>query len=200
MDSQRRPGRPPGESSTRDRVLAAAAESFLSRGYGATTIRGIAETVGIDPATVVHHGGRKHELFTRSMMLQVAPAGLLHRALSMPRREVPVALARVVVLAWSDEAIRRPVELVLATALTQPRVREMCRDYLEREVVQPLALFIGGRDATARATAVAALVAGTMTTRYALGIGRDLPLDEPMASLAPTLHQLLLRSPLPKPR
>lgn len=156
--------------------------------------------MGIDPATVVHHGGRKHELFTRSMMLQVAPAGLLHRALSMPRREVPVALARVVVLAWSDEAIRRPVELVLATALTQPRVREMCRDYLEREVVQPLALFIGGRDATARATAVAALVAGTMTTRYALGIGRDLPLDEPMASLAPTLHQLLLRNPLPKTR
>lgn len=174
-------------------MLAAAAQSFLSRGYAATTIRGVAEVVGVDAATVVHHGGRKHELFTRSMMLRVAPAGLLQRALTLPREEVPAALARIVVAAWSDEAARRPVELVLATALTQPQVREMCRDYLEHEVVQPLVRFIGGRDAAARATAVASLVAGIMTTRYALGLGRDLPKHEPMATLVPTLQQLLLR-------
>lgn len=190
-DSPRRPGRPPGRSTTREQVLRAAAESFLAHGYERTTLRAIARTVGVDVSTVVHHGGAKHELVARALALEVAPAELLARALAEPRDRVPDALVRVVTAAWADESRRRPLELLLATALTEPLVREACRSYLEVEVVGRLAGVIGGRDATTRALTVVSLVSGVFLTRHSLGVAPHVPADQPLASLVPLLRSVL---------
>lgn len=191
VDSLRGPGRPPGRSTTREQVLRAAAASFLENGYEHTTLRGIARTVGVDVSTVAHHGGAKHELIARALALEVAPAELLARVLAVPRDRMPVALVRVVTAAWTDESRRRPLELLIATALTDPLVREACRSYLEVEVVRRLADAIGGRDATTRALAVVSLVSGVFVTRHALGLAPQVPLDEPLRSLLPVLRTML---------
>lgn len=187
----RPPGRPAGESTTREQVLRAAAASFLEHGYERTTLRGIARAVGVDVSTVVHHGGAKHELVARALALEVAPAELLARALDAPRDRVPDTLVDAVTAVWSDASRRRPLELLLATALTEPRVREACRSYLEVEVVRRLAEAIGGRDATTRALTVVSLVAGAFVTRHALGVAPHVPADEPLRSLVPVLRSVL---------
>ena len=191
LDSPRSPGRPPGPSTTRERVLRAAAASFHEHGYEKTTLRGIARTVGVDVSTVAYHGGAKHELIARALALDVAPAELLDRALSVPRDQVPAALVRVVTVAWADESRRRPVELLLSTALTDPRVGAACRSYLEVEVVRRLAETIGGRDATTRALAVVSLVVGVFVTRHSLGLAPQMPVDEPLRSLVPLIGSIL---------
>ena len=99
---------------------------FMSTATRRQLSRGIARTVGVDVSTVAYHGGAKHELIARALALDVAPAELLDRALSVPRDQVPAALVRVVTVAWADESRRRPVELLLSTALTDPRVGAAC--------------------------------------------------------------------------
>jgi AcrR family transcriptional regulator len=49
-------------AATRSRVLAAARDSFLTRGYPATTIRGVAEAAGVSQETVYKRFGNKARL------------------------------------------------------------------------------------------------------------------------------------------
>ena len=42
---------------TRERILAAARAAFAERGFGATSLRSIATTAGVDPALTIHYFG-----------------------------------------------------------------------------------------------------------------------------------------------
>lgn len=61
--SSERSGRRPGESGTKEKILSAALNLFSTRGYGGTTIRGIAEQAQVDPALVHHFYGNKDGVF-----------------------------------------------------------------------------------------------------------------------------------------
>jgi AcrR family transcriptional regulator len=64
---KRRPGRRPGESGTRQAILAAARRQFAERGWDRATIRAIAEDADVDPALVLHYFGSKTVLFSAAM-------------------------------------------------------------------------------------------------------------------------------------
>lgn len=53
----------------RERILNEAAELFLSRGYGETSLRDIAAAVGIQPASIYHHFESKEALFLEIMRI-----------------------------------------------------------------------------------------------------------------------------------
>ena len=57
-------GRRPGTSSARDDILGAARVLFAERGYAATSVREIAEAVGVTKPTLYYHFGSKDGLFT----------------------------------------------------------------------------------------------------------------------------------------
>ncbi len=48
---------------SRERILRAATELFAERGYEATSTRSIAESVGLNIATVAYHVGGKPDLY-----------------------------------------------------------------------------------------------------------------------------------------
>lgn len=169
-ETKRAPGRPRGKATTRPAILSAARECFLALGYERTTLRAIAREAGVDVSTVVHHFGAKHELFVAALAVKVGPAGLLRQALRDTTQPPHRAIAVVLTRAWSDEELRRPVERVLAAALTDERVRDACRSYIDREVLQPLTDSLRGADASARAAAIVSVAAGAFLTRFALGV------------------------------
>jgi AcrR family transcriptional regulator len=68
-----RTGRRPGTSDTRDQILAVARRRFATRGYDATSLRGIATDAKVDPALLIHYFGTKEGLFTAATGL---PTGL----------------------------------------------------------------------------------------------------------------------------
>ena len=60
---RKRPGRPPGTSDTRERILTNARELFARNGIDKTSIRAVAAAAGVDPALVHHYYGTKQQLF-----------------------------------------------------------------------------------------------------------------------------------------
>jgi AcrR family transcriptional regulator len=80
VTSPRRSGRRPGDSGTREAILAAAKESFAASGYDATTIRGVGRAAAVDPALVHHFFGTKQDLFVAAMELPIDPAKMLPAA------------------------------------------------------------------------------------------------------------------------
>ena len=101
---RKRPGRPPGTSDTRDRILASARELFARNGIDNTSIRAIASEAGVDPALVHHYFGTKTQLFAAAIHIPIDPMTILG-----PMREVPVdqmgrLLPSLLLPLWDSEA------------------------------------------------------------------------------------------------
>lgn len=165
-------GRPPGNPPTRASIVSAARTLFLERGYRATTLRAVAGAAGVDAALIAYHFGSKKGLFADVMQFQCANALAVDEVLGGDPATLPGRLIDAVTGLWEDADFRR-----LTTGGDE--ATEVIREYLERELLARLVEFLGGRDATARATAVVTILGGLVYTRYIN------PLPTP-AALTPT--------------
>ncbi|WP_406487239.1 TetR/AcrR family transcriptional regulator [Streptomyces phaeochromogenes] len=184
-------GRPRGNPPTRESIVSAARALFLERGYRGTTLRAVAGAVGVDPALIAYHFGSKKSLFADVMQFQCANALAVDDVLGGDPATLPDRLIDAVTSLWED------ADFVRLTTRGE-EAAEVIREYLERELLARLVEFLGGRDATARATAVVTILGGLIYTRYLN------PLPTP-AALTPseTRHVLTpaLRAALaPRPR
>ncbi|MFI9722705.1 TetR/AcrR family transcriptional regulator [Streptomyces sp. NPDC052396] len=184
-------GRPRGNPPTRESIVSAARALFLERGYRRTTLRAVAEAAGVDPALIAYHFGSKRGLFADVMQFQCANALAVDEVLGGDPATLPDRLIDAVTDLWEDADFRQ-----LTTQGDE--AAEVLREYLEHELLARLVEFLGGRDATARATAVVTILGGLIYTRYLN------PLPTP-ATLTPseTRHILTpaLRTALaPRPR
>jgi AcrR family transcriptional regulator len=81
-------------TSTRDRILAAALDSFAARSYRAASMRQIAEAVGITKASLYHHFRSKQEILSELLtplldqLDAVLAAAVPERALTARRRQL----------------------------------------------------------------------------------------------------------------
>ncbi|GAA2409560.1 TetR/AcrR family transcriptional regulator [Streptomyces coeruleofuscus] len=184
-------GRPRGNPPTRESIVSAAHALFLERGYRRTTVRAVAEAAEVDPALIAYHFGSKKGLFADVMQFQCANALTVDDVLDGDPAALPGRLIDAVTDLWED------ADFLQLTA-QGGEAAEVIREYLERELLTRLVEFLGGRDATARATAVVTILGGLIYTRYLN------PLPTP-AALTPseTRHILTpaLRAALaPRPR
>src|SRR6185436_3436569 len=81
---RKRPGRPPGTSDTRERILVSARELFARNGIDNTSIRAIATDADVDPALVHHYFGTKTQLFAAAIHIPIDPMQIIG-----PLREIP---------------------------------------------------------------------------------------------------------------
>ncbi|WSQ15182.1 TetR family transcriptional regulator [Streptomyces sp. NBC_01231] len=184
-------GRPRGNPPTRESIVSAAHALFLKRGYRGTTLRAVAGAAGVDPALIAYHFGSKKGLFADVMQFQCANVLAVDDVLGGDPATLPGRLIDAVTDLWED------ADFLQLTAQGD-EAAEVIREYLERELLARLVEFLGGQDATARATAVVTILGGLIYTRYLN------PLPTP-AALTPseTRHILTpaLRAALaPRPR
>ncbi|MFF2206142.1 TetR/AcrR family transcriptional regulator [Streptomyces sp. NPDC058145] len=152
-------GRPRGNPPTRESIVSAARALFLERGYRRTTLRAVAEAAGVDPALIAYHFGSKKGLFADVMQFQCANALAVDEVLGGDPATLPERLIDAVTDLWEDADFRQ-----LTTQGDE--ASEVLREYLEHELLVRLVEFLGGRDATARATAVVTILGGLIYTRY----------------------------------
>jgi AcrR family transcriptional regulator len=81
-------GRRPGQTQTRDDILAAARNQFGQRGYNGATIRGIAAEAGVNPALVHHFFGTKDQVFVAALNIPVNPAVMVELITQGPRDQI----------------------------------------------------------------------------------------------------------------
>lgn len=179
-------GRPRGNPPTREAVVVAARALFLERGYRATTLRAVAGAAGVDAALISYHFGSKKGLFAEVMQFQCAGALTVDEVLSGDPATLPARLIDAVTGLWEDADFRR------LTARGETAA-EVIREYLEQELLGRLVEFLGGRDATARATAVVTVLGGIIYTRYLnpLPTPSALTPAETRAALVPALRAAL---------
>ncbi len=180
-----RTGRRPGDSGTREAILAAARRAFGAGGYAGTTIRGVAREAGVDPALVHHYFGTKEGLFAASLELPVEPAVLVAGVLAEGTDGLGERLVRSFLGVWDGTPGQGPMLALLRSAVTDEHAAASLRDFLSRVVLLPLAQAFGPQDAPVRAALAASQMVGLAMTRYVLRL-------EPVATagadvLAPTL-------------
>ncbi|KJS54592.1 TetR/AcrR family transcriptional regulator [Streptomyces rubellomurinus] len=184
-------GRPRGNPRTRESIVPVARALFLERGYRGTTLRAVAGAAGVDAALIAYHFGSKKGLFAEVMQFQCADALAVEAVLGGDPATLPERLVDAVTGLWEDAEFRRLTGQGVEAA-------EVIREYLERELLARLGEFLGGRDATARATAVVTVLGGLIYTRYLN------PLPTP-AALSPSEARRILTPALraalaPRPR
>lgn len=169
-----RPGRRPGPSDARERILGAARTAFGEAGYGAT-IRAIAAAAGVDPALVHHYFGSKQRLFVAAMELPVDLDAVVPRLLAGPADELGDRIAEFVLESW-DAPGTRPLFLgVIRSAATDPVAAGMLRRILAEGPLAALAHASDRRDADLRAALVGSQMVGLAMARYIVAV-------EPLAS------------------
>ena len=155
---------PAGRAATRAALLDAARIAFTRSGYDGAGVREIAGAVGVNAALINRYFGSKAELFAEVVADSFTVGDLLvgDRATLGPR------LARFLVGRRPDTDRFDPT-LVLLRSSASPEALPVLREALARQVVAPLAAWLGPPDAGPRAHAVVALLFGVALTRDVLG-------------------------------
>jgi AcrR family transcriptional regulator len=169
-----RSGRRPGNSGSREAILAAARTQFAQHGYDAATLRGIAGVAEVDPALVRHYFGSKEGLFVAALEFPVDPAKVLPGLFGQGVDGLGERLVLFFLEVW-DDPNGQPFLALLRSVTGSVEAAEMLRQFVTREVVARLAGVIGGDDARLRAALAGSQLVGLAMMRYVVRL-------EPIAS------------------
>ncbi len=199
MSGRPRPsGRRPGDSGTRDAILAVARRQFAEQGYDRTSLRGIALEAGVDPSLVGHFYGTKPELFVTVVELPFNPSEVLPGLLSGDPEHVGSRLAGFVVGMLETPRARERITSLVRAAASDPEAARLLRELVTREMFVPMAEHLGTGNERLRASFVGSQVVGLVMARYVVAV-EPLASAEPevvVATLGPIL-QRLLTGPMP---
>src|SRR4051794_21203388 len=98
----KRTGRRPGNSTTRDDIIAAARESFAKHGYDRTSMRAVAAAADVDPALVRRFFGSKEDLLVAALAVTFGPDDRLADAVGHDIDTIGDQLASYVFTVWED--------------------------------------------------------------------------------------------------
>jgi AcrR family transcriptional regulator len=177
MTERRSPGRRPGGPDTRGEILTAARESFASKGFGGTSIRGVARQAGVDAALVHHYFGGKDELFIESMALPIDPRVVASTVLDGPREGLGRRIIETFLGVWESPEGQQRMRAVLRSAVSTEDVAQLMRDGISRMIMLPVSHALGTPDARLRVSLVASQLIGMALMRYLIEL-------EPLASVS----------------
>ncbi|WP_077081283.1 TetR/AcrR family transcriptional regulator [Mycobacterium numidiamassiliense] len=190
---KRRPGRPAGNSDTRERILISARELFARNGIGRTSIRAVATAAGVDSALVHHYFGTKEKLFAAAVRIPIDPMDIIG-----PLRETPVVelghkIPSLLLPLWDSE-LGAAFIATLRSILTGSEVN------LFRSFIQDIiAVEVGARvdnppgSGIIRVQFVASQLVGLLIARYIIALEpfASLPADQVAETVAPNLQRYL---------
>jgi len=174
----KRPGRPPGTSDTRDRILESARELFAHNGIDRTSIRSIAAAAGVDSALVHHYFGTKQQLFAAAINLPIDPMTVLGPIREVPVEELGLVLPSLLLPLWDSE-MGAALVATLRSMLAGSDVN-LVRSFLQEVITAEVAPRVDNPPGSGRIRVqfVASQLVGVVMARYIIKL-------EPLASLPP---------------
>ncbi|KWX68208.1 TetR family transcriptional regulator [Mycobacterium sp. NAZ190054] len=192
---RRRPGRPPGPSDTRERILDSARELFARNGIDKTSIRSIAADAKVDPALVHHYFGTKTELFAAAIHIPIDPMSIIG-----PLREVPVdrighVLPTLLLPLWDSELGKGFIATLRSLLGGSDADVSMVRSFLQEVIAVEVGARVDDPPGTGRIRVqfVASQLVGIVIARYILELEpfRSLPVQEIAETVGPNLQRYL---------
>jgi AcrR family transcriptional regulator len=190
---RKRPGRPPGTSDTRERILASARELFARNGIDKTSIRAVATDAGVDPALVHHYFGTKQQLFAAAIHIPIDPMEIIGPMRETPVDEIGYKLPSILLPLWDSE-IGKGFIATLRSLLAGSDV-SLIRSFLQ----EVIAVEVGSRvdnppgSGRIRIQFVASQLVGVAMARYILELEpfKSLPAQQVAETIAPNLQRYL---------
>jgi AcrR family transcriptional regulator len=191
--SRKRPGRPPGTSDTRDRILSNARELFARNGIGNTSIRAIAAASGVDSALVHHYFGTKTQLFAAAVQIPIDPMQVIGPMREVPLEQLGLTLPSLLLPLWDSE-LGSGVIATLRSMLAGDDV-SLIRSFLQ----DVISVEVGSRvdeppgSGPIRVQFVASQLVGVVMARYILELEpfKSLPVQQIAETIAPNLQRYL---------
>ena len=188
-----RTGRRPGTPDTREAILTEARRQFATRGYDATSLRGIAADAKVDPALLIHYFGTKEGLFTAATGLPARLSDLFAGLDGSDVHESADALVRGYLQVVDSDQSRNAILALVRSAVSQEKAAAMLREFLTAELLSVIAGWTQAPNAPLRAALVAAQLVGIAMLRHVVRVEpvvRASP-DEIVALVAPVIEQYL---------
>jgi len=174
----KRTGRRPGSPDTREAILAVARRQFATRGYEATSLRGIAAAAKVDPALLIHYFQTKEGLFAAAVGLPVRMSELLAGLEDAPLPDAAHALVRTYLQVVDSDQSRNAILALVRSAVSNEKAAAMLREFLAAELLPVIGRRTGHQNAPLRASLVAAQLIGIAVLRHVVRV-------EPVASAGP---------------
>jgi AcrR family transcriptional regulator len=191
--TKKRPGRPPGNSDARERILASARELFARNGIDKTAIRAVAAGAGVDSALVHHYFGTKQQLFAAAIAIPIDPMAVLGPMRETPVEELGLVLPSLLLPLWDSELGAGLVATL--RALVAGAEVSLVRSFLREIVISELAARVDSPPGTGivRAEFVATQLVGVVMARYIIGLEpfASLPVEQIARTIAPNLQNYL---------
>ncbi|MDV3129754.1 TetR family transcriptional regulator [Mycobacterium sp. 21AC1] len=190
---RKRPGRPPGQSDTRDRILVCARELFARNGIDKTSIRAIAGAAGVDPALVHHYFGTKTQLFAAAIHIPIDPMAVIGPLREVPVDEIGYTLPSILLPLWDSE-MGKGFIATLRSILAGSEV-SLVRTFLQEVITVEVGSRVDNPPGSGkiRVQFVASQLVGVVMARYILELEpfSSLPVDQIAATIAPNLQRYL---------
>ena len=190
---RKRPGRPAGNSNTRDRILASARELFARNGISNTSIRAVAAAAGVDSALVHHYFGTKEKLFAAAVRVPIDPMDVIGPLREVPVEELGYKIPSILLPLWDSE-IGAGFIATLRSVLAGSEVN------LFRAFIQDIiAVEVGSRvdnppgSGIIRIQFAASQLVGVVMARYILELEpfKTLPVEQIAQTIAPNVQRYL---------
>ena len=190
---RKRPGRPPGTSDTRERILVSARELFARNGIDKTSIRAIAAAAEVDPALVHHYFGTKTQLFAAAIQVPIDPMQVIGPLRQVPVEEIGRVLPSLLLPLWDSElgkgfiATLRSILAGNETSLVRSFLQEVVAKEVGSRVDDPPG------SGPVRVQFVASQLVGVVMARYILELEpfKSLPVEQVVETIAPNLQRYL---------
>ncbi|MDA4107222.1 TetR/AcrR family transcriptional regulator [Mycolicibacterium holsaticum] len=190
---RKRPGRPPGASDTRERILTSARDLFARNGFDKTSIRAIAAGAGVDPALVHHYFGTKTQLFGAAIQIPVDPMTVIGPLREVPLDQIGRTLPSLVLPLWDSE-LGKGFIATLRSTLAGGDVT-LFRSFLQEVIVAEVGSRVDDPPGSGRVRVqfVASQLVGVVMARYILELEpfKSLPVERIVDTIAPTLQRYL---------
>jgi AcrR family transcriptional regulator len=191
--SPKRPGRPPGASDTRERILVSARELFARNGIDKTSIRAIASGAGVDSALVHHYFGTKQQLFAAAIHIPIDPMQVIGPMRETPVEDLGLTLPSLLLPLWDSE-LGSGFIATLRSLLAGNEV-SLVRSFLQEVISKEVGNRVDDPPGSGkiRVQFVASQLVGVVMARYILELEpfKSLPVEQIAETIAPNLQRYL---------
>ena len=154
---------------TRQAILDSARAAFARAGYDGAGVREIAQGAGVTAMLVNRYFGSKEALFAEAVETSMATTTVvLPRILKSGASGSEIAAALISITEAGDTPLEG-FQMMLHSA-GSPRAAEIARGLIEKHHLKAIASALGGEQASQRAAAMLALIAGFQLMRQSIGM------------------------------
>jgi AcrR family transcriptional regulator len=191
--ARKRPGRPVGNSDTRQRILENARVLFARNGISNTSIRAVAAAAGVDSALVHHYFGTKEKLFAAAVRIPIDPMDIIGPLREVPVEELGYTIPSTLLPLWDSE-LGSGLIATLRSIIAGSEVN-LFRSFIQDVIAVELGARVDDPPGSGiiRIQFVASQLAGVVLARYILDLEpfKSLPADQIARTIAPNLQRYL---------